>query len=282
MDIELPKVPCHVISVDVEDIIGSHVVDLEGTLKKYVTDSKGKVVEILKIDDHSHDTKEVLQKTTEAMDMGYGCTLKGSIIVNKINGNFHISSHAYAEAVMILYAQRRMLDFSHNINHLSFGKEEDISKITKITGGYNLSPLDKIHDESHPKDMGGHVHNMMTTYYLDITPTKYLVGNEEEYSAHEYSYTYQTIATHGMPSVFFKYELSPIFVNYKVTQTPFFVFFIRLWAIVGGVYTVAGIIENLFLDTVDTLNKNDKKVYERAEGRSSRQYEADNENEFED
>lgn len=256
--------PCYIISVDVEDVIGSHIVDFEGTLVKNVIDSNGKIIETLSVQDRGHNTQEVVQKTSEALDLNRGWRLKGNLIVNKVNGNFHISSHAYAEAIMILYAQRKMLDFSHTIKHLSFGSEESISKIKSITGGYNLSPLDKKIDSHRPANMGGHFHNTMTTYYLDITATKYLVGDEEEYSAHEYSYSTQTINTHGMPAIFVKYELSPIFINYKVTQIPFFVFLIRLWAIVGGVYTVAGIIETLFLDTVDSLNKKEK-VYHGVE-----------------
>lgn len=135
--------------------------------------------------------------------------------------------HAFQEAVMILYAQGKMLDISHDIKHLSFGNEDSISKIKSIVGGYNLSPLDKAFEHTTPKNMGGHAHNAYTTYYIHITPTKYLIGEEEEYSAHEFTYSTQTISTHGMPAVFFKYELNPIFVTYEVTQEQFFTFFIR-------------------------------------------------------
>lgn len=226
IDIDLPKLSCHIISVDVEDVIGSHIVDFEGSLKKRVIDQNGKILEILDATDRSHDTKTVVARTKADMDRNLGCNLRGNLIVNKINGNFHISSHAYGEAVMLLYAERKMLDFTHNINHLSFGTEESISKITQITGGYNLSPMDRSHDETHPQDMGNHFHNSMTTYYLDIMATNYLLG-DEEYSAHEYTYTSQTINTHGMPAIFVKFEISPIFITYRVTQIPFIFFFIR-------------------------------------------------------
>lgn len=264
MDIDLPKVPWYVISVDVEDVIGSHVVDIEGTLVKNVIDSKGNILETLSIQDKSHDTRAVVSKTSEALDKNQGCNLKGNLIVNKVNGNFHISSHAFGEAIMILYAQRKLLDFTHTINHLSFGSEESISKITSITGGNNIAPLDRNRDNHHPADLGGHFHNTMTTYYLDITPTKYLIGEDEEYSAHEYTYSSQTVNTHSMPAIFFKFELSPIFINYRVTTQSFFVFLIRVCAIVGGVYTVAGIIETLFLDTVESIKK-EEKVYHGVE-----------------
>ena len=138
-----------------------------------------------------------------------------------------MSCHAFADAVMILYSQGKMLDFSHTINHLSFGKEESISKIKSITGGYSLSPLDKTVESTRPQGSNGHYHNVYTTYYIHITPTKYLIGEEEEYSAHEFAYSSQTMMTHGMPAVFFRYELNPIFISYQVVPEKFFVFFIR-------------------------------------------------------
>lgn len=223
----MPKLPCHIISVDVEDSIGSHVEDLEGTLKKNVIDSRGNILEVIDPKTRTHDPMEVMAKTLEDMDNQKGCNLKGTLIVNKINGNFHISSHSYAEAVMLVVQKNRLLDFEHKINHLSFGAEDHISRIKKLTGGYNLSPLDKIGESIHPSNHGGHLHHTHTTYYLDIMKTRYFIGADEEYSAHEYTYSMQTINTHSFPAIFVKFELSPLFISYRVTENPFVIFFIR-------------------------------------------------------
>ena len=256
----MPYVPWDIISVDVEDIIGSHIVDTTGKLYKHVIDSRGNIIELYKSDNENKNIMEILQRVNQNIDMNRGWKLKGNIVINKVNGNFHISWHAFPEVFLILQAQGKVLDFSHKINHLSFGSEESIAKIKSITGGYNLSPLDKLQDFGHKsQNMGDHFHNTHTSYFLEIIPTKYLIGDEEEYSAHEFTYSYQTLFTHGMSEIFFQYELSPIFINYKVTQESFFEFFIRCCAIIGWVYTVAGIIENLFLETVDSI-KRTKKV----------------------
>lgn len=246
IDIDLKKVPCHILSVDVEDVVGSHIVDFEGELYKRVIDENGKIYEVLDAKDRAHDTKTVLEKTIKDLDDKKGCNLKGNIIVNKIDGNFHISSHAYGEAVMNLYAQRRMLDFTHQINFLSFGEQENISKIGQIINGYNMHPLDKFGESSHPKDLGGHFHNTFTVYHLDITPAKYIISEEESYEASEYTYSTQTINTHGMPAIYVKYNLSPLVIAYNVTLTPFLVFLVRVWAVIGGVYTVASVFDTLF------------------------------------
>jgi len=228
IDIDLLKVPCHILSVDVEDVVGSHVVDFEGDLKKRVIDQDGKIYEVLDAKDRAHDTATVLNKTITDLNLKRGCNLKGSIVVNKIAGNFHISSHAYGEAYMNLQVRRKMLDFTHKINLLSFGEIEKITKISKIINGFNLHPLDKFGESVHPKDMGGHIHNTFSVYHLDITPTKYVVSEEEEYEAHEYTYSTQTINTHGMPAIFVKFNLSPLLISYKVKIIPFVVFLIRL------------------------------------------------------
>ncbi len=45
MDIDFPYIPCYVLSLDVQDIVGTHIVDFEGTLIKSRMDDKGKVIE---------------------------------------------------------------------------------------------------------------------------------------------------------------------------------------------------------------------------------------------
>ena len=197
-------VPCDVISIDVEDIIGSHLVDTSGKLIKYVTDAKGNIIETFKSENQQRNVMDILNRVMQNMDMNRGCKLKGSLTVNKVNGNFHISWHSFPEVFLLLQAQGKVLDFSHKINHLSFGTEENISKIRSITGGWNLSPLDKLEDFRHrSQNMGDHFHNTHTSYFLDIIPTKYLIGDDEEYSAHEFTYSYQTLFTHGMSEIFF-------------------------------------------------------------------------------
>ena len=44
LDITFPKIPCDVLSVDVEDILGTHKTDVMGELHKDRLDKKGKKV----------------------------------------------------------------------------------------------------------------------------------------------------------------------------------------------------------------------------------------------
>ena len=50
----------------------------------------------------------------------------------------------------------------------------------------------------------------------------------------------------GMPGVFFSYELAPVMVKYTEKQKSFCLFATGLCAIIGGVFTVAGLIDKIF------------------------------------
>jgi len=166
-----------------------------------------------------------------------------------------------------------MLDFTHQINFLSFGEQSQITKIGEIVDGFNMHPLDKFGESAHPKDLGGHFHNTFSVYHLDITPTRYVISETESYEASEYTYSAQTINTHGMPAIYVKYDLSPLMISYKVSMTPFLIFLVRLCAVIGGVYTVASIFDTLLFNSNKyKIEKQKDEVYEQDISYSSNDY----------
>lgn len=59
LDITLEKAPCHVLSLDIVDVTGVHVVDIEGKLHKYRLDESGKEIEMMHhITEDGHHDKE--------------------------------------------------------------------------------------------------------------------------------------------------------------------------------------------------------------------------------
>ena len=92
---------------------------------------------------------------------------------------------------------------------------------------------------------------MTYQYYLKIVPTKfrYLIGatyDKYQYTANSFSET----SLDRLPLLFFKYDLSPITVEYKNTKMSFLTFLINVFAILGGVFTVAGIIDAIIHKSV--------------------------------
>ena len=53
IDIEMPRMPCDVIGLDVEDNMGYHIVDYAGELQKIRMDSMGNMLETETYDDKS-------------------------------------------------------------------------------------------------------------------------------------------------------------------------------------------------------------------------------------
>jgi len=116
LDITLYKAPCSILSLDIVDVTGVHVVDIEGKLHKYRLDKTGKEIGMLThIDENSyaeidanHGTEEhknsvkgmtltekVFDNAKNELKNEEGCKLSGFVFINKVPGNFHISGHHY-------------------------------------------------------------------------------------------------------------------------------------------------------------------------------------------
>lgn len=53
-----------------------------------------------------------------------------------------------------------------------------------------------------------------------------------------------------MPAIFFRYELSPIRIQYTMQLQNVTTFFVKICAIIGGIYTVSSIFESLLRNSI--------------------------------
>lgn len=58
----------------------------------------------------------------------------------------------------------------------------------------------------------------------------------------------------GMPAIWFRYELSPIRIQYNISLISFTVFFVRVCAIIGGIYSVSSILESMIRNSINILD----------------------------
>ena len=85
--------------------------------------------------------------------------------------------------------------------------------------------------------------------------------NGYEEPSHQYSVTEHDqdfsigSGTYGLPGVFFNYEISPMLVTYTETRKSFTSFLTGVCAIVGGVFTVAGMIDSFIYTAEKRLKK---------------------------
>lgn len=167
---------------------------------------------------------------------GEGCNVYGFLEVNKVAGNFHFApGKSFQQAHMhvhdLMPFQNQNFNVSHIINELSFGE--------KYPGIVN--PLDGVRWIQ--KDSAG-----MYQYFTKVVPTIYKdirghVISTNQFSVTEHFRPTDAATGRSLPGVFFFYDLSPIKVKFSEERTSFLHFLTNVCAIVGGVFTVTGILD---------------------------------------
>lgn len=186
-----------------------------------------------------------------AEQMGEACQIYGYLLVNKVAGNFHFApGKSFQQHHMHVHDLQPFkglkFNLSHTINRLSFGK--DFPGI--------INPLDGVKkgfDSQEPQ-------TGMYQYFIKIVPTIFQnlngeVTNTNQFSVSEHYKPLKVDSQHGLPGVFFVYELSPIMVKYTETSKSFAHFLTGVCAIIGGVFTVAGLIDSFIYQSMRTLKK---------------------------
>ena len=155
------------------------------------------------------------EKIKTEMSNDEGCNLKGHFFVDAVPGSFLITSGYYGNIVQRMAAEGILkINAQHKINQISFGETKERYQ---IWSNFGISYKNEIND---------------------------------------YQYTYNSYAEkgiHEMPSMHFRYDLSPITVEYKLYKETIMNFLINVFAILGGVFTVTGIIDAIIHKSVVIL-----------------------------
>ncbi|KZV22757.1 endoplasmic reticulum-Golgi intermediate compartment protein 3-like [Dorcoceras hygrometricum] len=181
-------------------------------------------------------------------EQGEGCNIHGSLEVNKVAGNFHFapgkSFHQTNFQLLDLLAfQTENYNISHKINKLTFGDS--------IPGIVN--PLDGVHWQQETP-------SGVYQYFIKVVPTIHtnIRGHtiqSNQFSVTEHFKNTETEMTRSAPGVFFFYDLSPIKVTFTEVHTSFLHFLTHICAIMGGVFTVAGIVDSFIYHGQKALRK---------------------------
>jgi hypothetical protein len=252
IDIILPKFPCDIVSLDAQDIMGSHHINVGGDLFKIRLSRTGEELE--KIRHESGSTTIDLARAREAYKAEEGCQLVGSIEVNKVPGNFHISSHAYNNILSQVFNEAGIntIDLSHKIKHISFGDDKDLKQIKAKFNKGVLNPLDGV-ERLKPESLK--TIGVMHQYYINVVPTTYEDLNGKQLFVHQFTANSNEIQTYMLPALYFRYDLSPVTVKYTLKKETFFRFLVQICAIIGGIFTVAGIIDAIVHKSVVAILK---------------------------
>ncbi|XP_053382292.1 endoplasmic reticulum-Golgi intermediate compartment protein 3-like isoform X1 [Mercenaria mercenaria] len=177
-----------------------------------------------------------------------GCNVYGYIEVNKVGGNFHMAPgksfqqhHVHVHDLQALGGAK--YNTTHTIHHLSFG-EEYPGKVNPLDG------LVQVDDTT----------QMMFQYFIKIVPTTYtsvdgMTVATNQFSATKHSKVIGILGDSGLPGMFVTYELSPMMVKYTEKRRSFMHFLTGVCAIIGGIFTVAGLIDSMIYHSARALQK---------------------------
>jgi len=281
LNITFPHLRCDEVSVDTVDSTGENQVDIAGDLSKLNLDARGflskgdhvakegECLSCLEAADDSSPNKccntcqylkdayieadvpyfHVLDTAVQCKD-SVGCQVSGDVLVSKVGGNVHVAlgkstirdgKHVHEFNIKEVSDG---FNTSHEIHRLEFGERVDGM----------LSPL-----EGTTKIVKHGAY--MFHYYIKLVPTLFSGRGRTVYT-HQYSVTdseKNVMVTKGqltgLPGVFLVYEFTPFMVQKTEKAVPFGHFLVSVCAIIGGVFTVAGMIDAALYQGYRTARK---------------------------
>jgi len=210
-----------------------------------------------------------------------GCNISGVIRINKVVGNIHLSpgrsfqtnSRNLYELVPYLRDDKNKHDWSHTINSFAFQGDDEfdyiksqVSRSMKQRLGLGVNPLDGTSAKTVKAQY-------MFQYFLKVVSTQFRTLDGKTAGTHQYSVTsFERDLTEGsqgdtaqgihvqhgisgIPGAFFNFEISPILIIHSDTRQSFAHFITSTCAIVGGVLTVASLIDSALFATERALKK---------------------------
>jgi len=183
-----------------------------------------------------------------------GCQIFGYMDVSRAPGTLHISPHS----------GRHSFDFSsvntsHHIDHLSFGLELGTRERSLLPPSVaaSLAALDGAHflsTQPH-QTQEHHINIMPTTVNVATTLTKRMLETFQ-FTATSHARTRDTL-----PSLIISYDVSPIQAHIKEQYKPWSDLLVSLCAIIGGAFSLFGIIDGLIFSTAAEIKKTMGKQY---------------------
>ncbi|CAI5738023.1 unnamed protein product [Hyaloperonospora brassicae] len=187
--------------------------------------------------------RESVEEETLAQD-GEGCRFTGTMLLNRVAGNFHVAlGHTFHRQGKLMHQFRPGEEYSYNSSHvihsLSFGEP-----VAGVAG-----PLDGVLKIAAQ-------HGGVFQYYIKIVPTIYGGVDDKPIYSYQFAVTQQSnyMGPFGqmksLPGTFFVYDLSPFMVKVENKRMPFTHFLTKVCAIVGGVISIAGFADSFMYNSL--------------------------------
>ncbi|CAA0840367.1 Protein disulfide-isomerase 5-4 [Striga hermonthica] len=206
-----------------------------------------------------------------------GCKIEGFVRVKKVPGNLIVSARSASHSF-----DPTQMNMSHIISHFSFGKKitpremSDMKRVLPYLGGSH----DRLTGQSYISNPSDSDANVTVEHYLQVVKTEVMTRSYK--LVEEYEYTAHSSLVHSIhiPVAKFHFELSPMQVlsQFLLKVVKFFPpvyynvlfllqvlitensksfshFITNVCAIIGGVFTVAGILDAILHNTFRLMKK---------------------------
>lgn len=280
MNITFPHLRCDEVSVDTVDSMMENQINIQGTLTKVNLDINGEFTEgdpEPKPDDclDCLEAKNIenpeccntctdlkmayinaglpyfhILDTAPQCRMSVGCQVFGDVLVSKVGGNVHV---ALGKSMV------------------REGKHVHEFNVREISDGFNTSHI--IHRLEFGERVAGLIFPLEGTqkivkhgafmfhYYIKLVPTLYETSTRTIYT-HQYAVTESEKNVQlsrdelaGLPGVFLVYEFTPFMVQKIEKIVPLSHFFTSICAIIGGVFSVAGMMDAILYKTYKKMRR---------------------------
>ncbi|KAM7250541.1 hypothetical protein ACFE04_022424 [Oxalis oulophora] len=222
----------------------SLVKTMENLIAPIPVESQKRPLEI-KADNSTEEHKRPAPRTA-------GCRIEGYVRVKKVPGSLVISARSGAHSF-----DTSQMNMSHIISHLSFGMKiatkvmNDVKRLAPHVG----SSHDRLNGEKfiNHHDIGA---NVTIEHYLQVVKTE-VMSSQNHKILEEYEYTAHSSLVQSVyiPVAKFHFEYSPMQVLIAENPKSFSHFLTNICAIIGGVFTVAGILDSILYHTVKLMKK---------------------------
>jgi len=219
--------------------------------ESYVGDRTHEALETF-VEKNVHDADHTEAVAEGDVELGAGrhegCIMRGVVLVNRVPGNFHISAHSKSHSF-----QHGMLNMSHYVEAMSFGKmlspsQQRLLPSEVASGWATLARTQHI--------AAGQ--NTTMEHYLKVVHTTYNLGTRAGKNLETYQYTVNNNNYEdgeSLPAAVFSYDMSPMQVLVREERESFAAFLTQICAIIGGVFTVTGLVDGLVYHGADLVSR---------------------------
>lgn len=217
---------------------------------KQIMDGEHNEADALKKQHHEQDKAKAMAegKLHKKRSGPEGCMIAGVLKVKKVPGNFHVNLHSKK------FSQHpELINATHYIDNLWFGEPLNYNMFSTLPASVRAEiAAQRLEGKAF---VATHT-NQTYVHYLKLVTSTYKKPGRPDISLYKYSaHSNEYQETNGVPSVMIRYDLSPMSVSVTESHMPFYHFITNACAIIGGVFTVIGLIDSMVHQLVTSLNK---------------------------